>query len=273
MKILKLILALLLALTLGVFGYTQVTRLLSHRGQGPEFQCDEETLEISVNDNRDILLEGITARDEQDGDLTDQILIQGISPFTGEDTATVTYLVFDSDGNCARYERPIRYTDYESPQFAITAPLTYSTEESVLLLDRIRVSDSIDGDITHRVRISAPIPTADSEIFTVDLAVSNSMGDTAKVTLPILRLENPEDRPQVFLTAYLIYLEQGSTFHPEEYLLSVTTPDGRGELSDVIITGSADTDTPGSYMIYYRYPGEDAVGLAVLTVVVEGGAA
>jgi len=269
MKLTKILLIAALILVSVIFAISQVGGYLSGSTDGPTISCSQEILELSVDDGDEVLLSGLTAQDKQDGDLTDQILVQGVSKFIDGSTARITYLVFDSDGNMASFTRQLRYTDYEGPRFAITAPLVYSTGESVGLLDRIRVTDDIDGDITDNVRVSPLEATSDSDIFTVDLQVTNSMGDTARLTLPVIRQGSTLNRPVVYLTSYLIYLEQGDNFVAGDYLLSVSTPDGRGNPGQVDITGLVDTHTPGIYMVFYRYTHNTYVGTAVLTVVVE----
>ena len=46
-------------------------------------------------------------------------------------------------------------------------------------------------------------------------------------------------------------------------------PDGMGKKTDVQITGSVDTGTPGTYTVRYTYPYNGTSGSSVLTVVVE----
>lgn len=268
MKITKLILIILTAVLAVCCAVNALSDHFSGKNQGPTLECPE-VLELSVSDPESALLEGVTAKDRQDGDLSDRILIQGVSKFIETNTARVSYLVFDSDGNMATASATVRYTDYVSPRFAITAPLSYSTNESIALLDRIRVTDCIDGNITGNVRVSSPVATGDSEIYTVDLQVTNSMGDTVYLTLPLIRQNTTAATPVVYLSTYLVYLEEGSTFNAKDYLLSVTTAGGRGDKSQVEITGQVDVNTPGVYYVYYRYAHESLVGTAVLTVVVE----
>lgn len=270
MKIIKVSLIVLLVLVSMLYGVTTLLAQRSGADIGPTISCGTETLEISVRDDRSVLLAGVTARDEQDGDLTDQILIQGISKFITDSTARITYLVFDSDGNMATTSRYIRYVDYTSPVFDISTPLIYSTSESIALLDRIQASDSIDGDITDSIRVSNLIATSDAEIYSVTVKVTNSMGDTVAVELPIILESNSASRPDVYLTDYLVYLNSGSAFSARSYLKSVELPTGEaGRLSDVQITGLVDTKKPGTYLVYYRYYLDTMVGTAVLTVVVE----
>lgn len=268
MKITKLILIFLTAVLAVCCVVNTLSQKLSGKDQGPTLECPE-VLELSVSAPETALLEGVSAYDKQDGDLTDRILIQGISKFIEGNTARITYLVFDSDGNMSTASAMIRYTDYESPRFAITAPLSYSTNESIALLDRIRVTDCIDGNITENVRVSSPVATGDSSIYTVDLQVTNSMGDTVYLTLPLIRQNTTAATPVVYLNTYLLYLDRGDNFNARDYLLSITTLEGRGNASQVEITGLVDVNVPGVYYVYYRYAHNSLVGTAVLTVVVE----
>ena len=50
--------------------------------QAPVISGGEEPLEISVTDTEDKLLEGMTAEDDRDGDLTDSIRVSSMSNFT-----------------------------------------------------------------------------------------------------------------------------------------------------------------------------------------------
>ena len=103
----------------------------------------------------------------------------------------------------------------------------------------------------------------------MDLQVTNSMGDTAWLTLPVIRQEGIAIRPEVKLSQYLVYLERGSAFRAKDYLVYVSTPEGIGDKEEVQISGSVDTSTPGTYMVHYTYPLDTTSGTSVLTVVVE----
>ena len=104
----------------------------SDRKVGPQITCPDEPLEISAKDNESALLVDVTAKDEQDGDLTNRISIGGISKLISKDTAKVTYMVFDSDNNMASCVRYIRYVDYHRPTFEVLAKhnVTWSRRDS-----------------------------------------------------------------------------------------------------------------------------------------------
>ena len=269
MRILKLALIALLVVTGILYCVTTANRFLSGSHIPPTISCPADTLEVSVSDDQAVLLAGITASDKQDGDLTDRILIQGVSKLITNDTAKVSYIVFDSDGNAASASRTVRYTDYQRPHFSVHKALVYAENQEIKLLDRVSALDSVDGDITQSIRVSALAATADPEVQTVTLQVTNSMGDTAQLMLPLVIYSGTVVRPDVNLTDYVVYLEQGASFDAARYLASVSTPIGPGNTGDVQITGSVDTSVPGTYFVYYRYPYSVTVGLTVLTVVVE----
>ena len=271
MKLFKLLLTTLLILVAGLFGYTTFQEKAAGRQEGPSITCSDEVLVLSVSDGEDVLLSGVTARDKQDGDLTGHILIQGVSrQITDDNMTTVTYLVFDSDGNSASVTRNIRYTDYVKPRFTISDALTYSNNLSIALLDRLQAIDCIDGDITNNIRVSSMTATGDPEIYTIDVQVTNSFSDTSRLTLPIVVYSTYSNRAVIHLTDYLVYLNQGASFNARRYLDRVELArDELGDNANVKIDGTVDTSTPGTYMVYYRYPNDGTTSLAVLTVVVE----
>lgn len=274
MRLLKILTIFILVLVTALYGITAVTRSLRDKTDSPTISCAGDVLELSVTDDESVLMEGVTASDKQDGDLTHEIMVSGISKFLDIGTSTATYLVFDSDHNVGSLTRTIRYTDYESPRFTITEPLIYKSSEDIVLLDRISVVDCIDGDITGNVRVSSLDASTVDEVYTTRVQVTNSMGDSAELTLPIVWLTGNSDRPDIVLTDYLVYVSQGSSFNANSYLSYVSTPDGTGSRSDVRIENNVDTSEPGVYYVYYTYShkvseGSSLKGISVLTVVVE----
>ena len=241
----------------------------SDRKVGPQITCPDEPLEISAKDNESALLVDVTAKDEQDGDLTNRISIGGISKLISKDTAKVTYMVFDSDNNMASCVRYIRYVDYHRPTFEVLEPLVYSSTEDVALVSRLKATDVIDGDISGNIRVSTLEPTNNSEVFNVTIQTSNSVGDTSWVTLPVLMLNRNPLRPEILLSKYLIYQEVGTKFTPSAYLMDMKVPGLETSLADIQIDNNVDTGKPGTYYVTYTYSANSTTGTAILTVVVQ----
>ena len=269
MKLLKITLILLLIAVVILYGTTFLMQRFSGEDIGPEISCPEGILEISVHDPEALLLADVTASDKQDGDLTGKVQILSISKLITNDTAKVTYLVFDSHGNMDTLVRQIRYIDYSRPVFAIKRPLVYAENEPITLLDRLRVTDVIDGDISELVRVSTLSGTSDSKIYTVSVQVTNSMGDTARLTHPVVLQDHTAYRPDIRLSTYMTYIRTGEAFRAQSYLTNLNTMEGPVDTSHVQITSTVDTSTPGTYYVYYRYAYNGTVGIAVLTVVVQ----
>lgn len=270
MRTVKILLILALAVVSVLYGVSAFSARTSGKNDPPVMTCSQEPLDISVAADAQALLSGLTASDPQDGDLTARIRISGVSKLFGDNLANVSCIVFDSDNNMATLTRQVHYTDYTSPRFSIKKPLTYYMNESIALLDRISVTDVFDGDITSFVRVSSLRATSDPETYSVDIQVTNSMGDTVRLTLPVIQLEGHALRPTVMLTGYLVYLKQGGSFDARSYLRGVDLPDDESvNLRDVQITGTVDTAKPGVYTVRYTYPYDGTSGCAILTVVVE----
>ena len=254
MRAIRWILCALLAVTTVLFAATGVMEALSHADEGPTLEYNGEILEVSIRASEAELLAGVTARDDQDGDLTDRIIVGGVSKLLGTDLAQVTCLVFDSDDNMASLTRQVRYTDYRRPKFQLTEPLVYASTDEAKLLSRVRVTDSVDGDISHQARVSTLWPTEEDNVYSATLTVTNSMGDLADVQVPVIIRSTPSG---IRLRQQIVYVTAGQDFDPMSYVSSGRT--GLNARCD------GTTDAPGCWWVWY----ENGRDLAILTVVVE----
>ena len=253
MRILRMLTAALLAVTAVLYIGNGLFARLSGREVGPVIECPEEVLEVSINDGEQALLTGVTARDKQDGDLTDRVMVGGVSKLIGGNRAKVTCMVFDSDDNMASLVRQVRYTDYRRPRISLRAPLVFASEKEAKLLEQVMVSDVLDGDLSEKARVSTLWATEDEGVYSATVLVTNSMGDTAMVEVPVLIGRSGG----ILLRRQVIYLQQGEAFDPKAALASDAT--------GVQIQSEVDTAKAGCYWV--RYSRGDA--LAILTVVVE----
>ena len=228
-----------------------------------------ELLEISVQDPPEALCRGLTAWDETDGVLTDQIMVASISHFLEPGTVSVKYVVFDSHNNSTTLTRRVHYTDYVPPKFSLDKAPVYTTGTSFDLLNYIKVEDCIDGDISNNIRLlSNMVNNYSVGNYPVTVEVSNSCGDTAQATLWVT-YRAKESTAVVTLHRYIVYVEQGETFTPEQWLATVTDRNAVAlDVANVEVQGSLDTNTPGCYQLVYSYDDGTLEGQAPLTVVV-----
>ncbi len=272
MKKFKSIVWIVLAVVAVAFAASEIYLYTAVDRTAPVIRFDSDILLTSVEGAEDQLLAGVRASDDRDGDLTGEILVSGVSRLISSNTASVTYLVFDRAGNMASASRLVEYTDYKKPSFEILKPLIYSLGEPVTLRDHLVATDVIDGDLTKEIRIiSMDISFNVEGVYSLTLQVTNSVGDTARLTLPLVIRSASSLVPTVELSRYLVYLKTGESFQADRYLRSVICPGVQSvPLSDVQIDGLVDPDTPGTYRVSYNYTSPSGwLGTAILTVVVE----
>lgn len=242
----------------------------SHNTEGPTIQSQSDTLNLSVTDGGEALLQGLTASDPQDGDLTGSILVASSSYFVEPGVFDVDYVVFDSHRNSAEYTRRVSYSDYTHPRFRVSEPLVYVRGENIRYLNNITAEDVLDGDLTEMIKIKASnVSNYTAGAYPVLLEVTNSHGDRQEVELYVIVLDHRETGPRIELKEYLTYVTAGDSFDPYHLVESVTDSKGdsvnRGQVS---VLGSVDTDKPGSYQLIFSYDDGKAEGRAYTTVVV-----
>ena len=254
MRAIRWILCALLVVTAALYAATGVMEHFSGTDKAPVIECSEELLQVSVRASETELLAGVTAWDDRDGDLTEHIIVGGVSKLIGTDLANVTCLVFDSDDNMASLTRQVRYTDYRRPTFRLTEPLEFSSTKEAMLLDRIRVTDSVDGDISEKARVSTLWATDNDQVYSATITVTNSMGDIADVEVPVIIRSTPSS---IRLRQQIVYVRVGEHFDPMDHVSSGRTG----------LTARCDgtTEEPGCWWVWY----ENSSDFAIMTVVVE----
>ena len=266
MRTLKTIFIICLVLVTAAFAAGQVYSRVVTDTVPPVITLDSDSITVSVEDGRDALLRGVTASDAKDGDLTGQIIVSGVSKLISNNTAKVSYMVFDKAGNMASATRYVVYSDYHRPRFMLITPLVYSLGETVSITGRLQAQDAVDGDITSSIRVlSSDIISSTEGVYNLTLQVINSLGDTAQVTLPVTIRAEADGDSAVKLRRYLVYVGLGDNFEPRNYIESVSA----GSVSDVRIDSNVDTQSAGCYLVTYTVTSGGRSSSALMTVVVE----
>lgn len=242
----------------------------------PVITFDEEEIAVAVGTAEEELLQGVTASDARDGDVTASLIVEGISSFDTEMKREVTYVAFDKSGNVSKATRKLSYTDYVSPRFTLVAPLTLNLEESVYATNYVKAIDCVDGDITNKIRVreSELDPTREG-LYTLTLSVQNSCGDMVERTFDVevisMGLIEETNTPKIQLSDYLVYLSKGSKFNGGDYLTGVEDDQDQDLLDRVGYDDEVvDTDVPGMYTVNYRVTDSDGyTGRCKLVVIVE----
>lgn len=251
---------LLILLAVGAFvGYCSLDAMRADT-KAPEIRMASEMLEVSVADDRSALLQGVTATDNRDGDVTDSLVVESVTLVEKNGTVAVSYAAFDAAGNVARAERRAVYTDYVSPRFTLEKPLIYTQGVSFDVLTNVGATDVFDGEIPHRVRATVMGNEVINTVGThlVQFQVTNSLGDTQTVNFPVeVMLSNPSNA-QMELSQYVVYLSAGASFNAADYLKSFSYDRSSVKLSgripagfDLETKGQVQTQNPGIYTVSY----------------------
>ena len=250
---------------------------------GPVITIDDGVLEISVKDDDSALMQGVTARDDRDGDVTGRMLVESIYGITEDKLTTVTYAAFDRAGNVTKVQRQVRYKDYKAPRFELYDSLCFPGGSGFDVLDYIGAQDVIEGDIRRRVRatlVSATKSISEIGSHVVRFQVTNSLGDTTQVDLPVSVYDPEWYTAAVELEEYLIYLKVGDSFDPEDYLKTFLVRGTEIDVSRQVpedvycsIDSGVSTRRPGVYTVTYNLSKNVNLttfsGQAVLVVIVE----
>ena len=262
-----------------LFGINYYRKSIYEDKTGPVFQIEDNLVQVSVKDDEKALMKGLTAIDATDGDVTDSVIIESISPFTGTGRRIVNYAAFDSDNHVTHAKRELAYTDYRASQFHLSKPLSFALN-ATNLLDGITVDDCIDGDLTKNVKLMSDgeIDTAHVGEYSARLKVTNSAGGVSylPVTIEVYDAAVRYRLPQLKLSDNVVYIEKGNYFDEEDYLSSITINGTEYLMTDeegtygarylsqdetektisydrVDIESDVDTDVSGYYEVMYSF--------------------
>lgn len=251
MKYLKIIAVGLFVISIGLFIASKIQTSMKADPDRPVITCNSDEIEVPVDYTEEQLKEGVHAEDAQDGDLTDEIIVGQISQFIDTGVSEVSYVVFDSANHPAQCSRKIRFTDYQPPKFSLTAPLVFRAGDINNAMNRIGAEDMLDGDLTSLVLnrnddISYQIPGT----YTIELEVTNSLGDMQRAVLPVHVLDS---RSSILDNAVpLVYVDKGGQFDAAALTKNLSV--NRTQSVDpqtVAVESNVDTGAPGVYEVHF----------------------
>ena len=257
--------------------------------ESPVLKAETESITVSINATDQELIEGITAVDNKDGDVSDSILIENIEK--KQDGANneflITYVAFDSSNNHGSLTRTLFYEDYVKPHFVLNQLLRFPDNKKVSLLDYFKAEDCLDGDITPFITLEADDALLQDKLqrgfYEIKLSVTNSVGDTAEVPFEVDIYENSYEeqsrRPEIVLKQYITYIKQGEGLDTKAYLdhiedkgvklIDYTAVDvdsweyeklkedtSKVHISRIRTESNVDSNVPGVYSVLYSYVSE-----------------
>ena len=195
---------------------------------GPEITVPQEEVTYVAGSDTSALLNGVTAADDRDGDVTNTVTVESIIPNEDQTGASVVYVAKDSKNNVTKAARLISYA----------ADAGQAAAQEADAAAQQAAQEAAAADQTDQTAASGEdAQTAD------DGAAQNEAAIAAL----------PAESPRFYLTQYSVEVERGAELNRLGYVQDITDDkDSRDELYQGIqISGEVDTNTPGEYMLEY----------------------
>ncbi len=256
---------------------TSAILYFTSRGEtvAPELDCPTKVIEGSVSITDEELLKYATAYDEQDGDLTDRIKVIRKTYFIEKNTTIVTFSVCDSDNNVTSVQRQLVFTDYHSPRLTLNNDLILPGGYKYALERYVTAYDIIDGDLSQYLKLISSEITNTEGVYPVNIKVSNSMADTAEMTVNAIVTDKDYFSVKVNLTDYITYHPVNAEIDYQAFIKSIyNSTTVQYDNDDIVLdTSAVDVTKPGVYEAYYKIPkndnSEELVTMTRLFVVIE----
>lgn len=202
--------------------------------KGPEIELPADG-DVTYAEGSDTapLLEGVTATDEKDGDVTDSLVIENIFPNDDHTSASVVYAAKDSHNNVSKATRRVNYK--------AAAEDTPAENESAPAAEEPQKNDT-----------------------------EGTKNETdAQMEIEAL----PAESPKLYLNTYEVTVEAGNNLDKTSYIKEMTDDADSQEslFNQIEIDGDVDTAVPGDYTLTYHVTDSDGnrSNAAVLTVHVQ----
>ncbi|PEL70562.1 cell wall anchor protein [Bacillus toyonensis] len=147
-------------------------------------------------------LSGVNAIDNEDGDITDKVTVDGSVDASKPGTYELTYTVSDSKGHTVTAKQTVTVKQKveskdEDPVLTVPTEVTLHVGDKYNPLSGVKAIDKEDGDITDKVIHMGEVDTSKAGNFEVKFLVRDASGNevtaTQKVTVKDTDTENGSD--------------------------------------------------------------------------------
>lgn len=237
-------------------------------GEAPSITFNQQRIEISVKAPPSDLLEGVKAIDREDGDLSQEVFIESLSPFDENQDRAVTYAVFDSNQHVTKAVRKIHYTDYIKPHISLNKALISNEIASNKIYTSIGASSCVDGDISSQVAIQLQ-PSAENNDIHINTTVKDSTGTIETLDL-IYNYDRNIYTTDILLNEYLVYIKTGEKFDAKKNIKEINSrTEKKNPMQYLDINNQINTEVPGVYEVIYSFNNNGDNGLTKCVVIVE----
>ncbi|MGI6006242.1 MAG: immunoglobulin-like domain-containing protein [Ruminococcus sp.] len=200
--------------------------LLTRDREGPEIVFDESgAVTYHSGMTNEELLQGVTAEDYRDGDVTDSLMVESVRTSEENDRVTVTYVAVDKSKNITRASREL--------------PGTGETQEEA----EQPANDAATGESEETAEV--PEEPAAEEQQDPEAAAVAEREEKIEALSP--------DAPRFYLKQHQVSLTVGESFSALDWVEEIMDDrDDRSSLfRNIQIDGSVDTSLAGTYELTY----------------------
>lgn len=233
---------------------------VSEDRQGPEIRIPDGSVAYAQGDDTEVLLNGVTAADARDGDVSDTLRVVQVTDMSSLNYVVVTYVAKDRSNNITKTDRWINLTDgttSEAPAENLTAELEEQSEDALSQILANAETEETAAAETNETTAGEDGAQANTEAGngTSDVPSSEAEGDEAQTqesqsessqTTASEELVSTGS-PIIRITTNELHLEVGESFDYMSYVQScVDDKDTMDELySRIVVNGE---DANGNYV-------------------------
>lgn len=208
---------------------------------GPKIIVSEDQeIAYGTDSDKTVLLDGVTAIDEKDGDVSDSLRVESVQ--NNEDgSLEVTYSAVDDSNNVTKLTCKVETLNQKNSDEDAQEETTEASEENQEENQENTQQDEEDKEAQNQ-----------EEANQEEVDDSNSDTDAAIAALP-------EGSPQLRLSTHQVDLQVGASFQYVDYIESIS--DDKDETNElyrkIYLTGEVNTSQAGNYEISYYVTDSD----------------
>lgn len=203
------------------------------------------------------LLEGVSAWDDKDGDVSGSVVIESITPIGAGASAKVVYAARDKNSNIAKASRIVNYAEPLQETYTDAAAAEQQETEAAQEDDAQtqQAADTQQAATKTAQTQQATTKTAQTQQATTKTAqtqqTATKTAQTQASTKVTQAQQTAESAPVMAFIENEAVISAGSAFNITKYIDNIT--DDKDAASDlfrrILINGSYDTTVPGDYTI------------------------
>lgn len=253
----KSIVALMVIACIALGGITLVLGF-SEDKKAPEIQFQDNEITFTQGDDYAGLLQGVTATDNRDGDVTKSLVVESVYPNDDGETATVVYVARDKTNNIGKANKVINY----QPSKGETAETSVKGEST---------TGQEDASLAQSTQDPQATPTPE-ETTANNVPTPGEKDEEEKEAAEEEDL--PAGSPKLKLTEDEVTVKKGESVNRIAFVESITDDKDAKEslFRQIQITGDdLDVNTAGTYVLTYYVVDSDGnrSNEADLTITVE----